>query len=85
MTLGHRANVIGIAGSALVATCWLVVYLAPHITRPAWVPRIWLVVLFFLIPLAVVAGFVAAARSRWWHCVTAAAFLSAAVLLVAAS
>ena len=81
MTSGERANAFGAAGCGILTTCWLLIYLAPYVIPPGWVPGLWLVVVVVFIPSAIVAGFVAARRSRWWHCLTAAAIASAAMLV----
>ena len=84
MTGAERAHLVGAAGCALLMMSFVGVFVAPSLSPATWVPSIWLVVITVTLPVALVAGFIAAKASRWWYFLPAAAFF-ALVLLVAAS
>jgi len=86
MPKSNRGQIIGTAGLIALISSWAVIWVAPLVLSPRWVPRVWHMTIVVALPCAVVAGVVAASMtSKWWYVLAAAGFLSAAFLLAGAA
>ena len=77
------SSTLGIVGVGILVASWVAVGLASKLLPPPFVPRIWTVVVFAILPASLALGAIAGWRGgRWWFLLSVLSLLSEAFCLL---